>query len=139
MPAAASGPPGGSGWVTFRLGTRELAAPLEEVLEVVRGVDVAVLVLRGQSHPVVELRPVVGATVPGDVLVLAGEGEDRVAVAVDRVLAVLPLSDLVPGGPVPAAGTPSYVRGVLRPVDGSEPLPLVSLLALSKLRRAGQT
>jgi chemotaxis signal transduction protein len=90
--------------VTFRVGGRDLAGPLDEVREVVRAAGVesmagtrapvnGVLVLRGSPLPVVDLRTDAGRAAEGrngDVLVLLADATGELGVAVDRVLAVLP-------------------------------------------------
>jgi chemotaxis signal transduction protein len=113
-----------SGLVTFRLGDREYATPLDDVREVVRLeglVDLpgmapplaGVLDLRGSALPVLDLRPIASPGARGDVLVLGHvgvPGAPRVAdsgpvgVAVDQVRAVVALEDL------PCAGTTPDVR-----------------------------
>ena len=131
-----------SGLVTFRLGDREYATPLDEVREVVRLdglVDLpgmapplaGVLDLRGSALPVLDLRPVASAA-RGDVLVLeraTGAGPlglplggpvgvpvgGPVGVAVDQVRAVVPLEELPSTGSTAGAGVlPAYVVDVLR-------------------------
>jgi chemotaxis signal transduction protein len=113
-----------NGLVTFRLGDREYAAPLDDVREVVRLeglVDLpgmapplaGVLDLRGSALPVLDLRPIASPGARGDVLVLElvgvsgapGLGDSGpVGVAVDQVRAVVALEDL------PCAGTTPDVR-----------------------------
>jgi purine-binding chemotaxis protein CheW len=138
------------GYITFRLGDRNLACRLDEVREVVRldGLDVlpgmtppisGLLELRGNPLPVVDLR---GGTYPGvrntavgargDVLVMAS-GIDAMGAIVDQVIAVHDEDELVPSGERPS-GLPDYVIDVLRH-DGIStgrggPVLLVSLQAL---------
>ena len=93
-----------SGYLTMAVGGREMAAPLDQVREVVRAVGIEALPgsrapitglvqLRGEPLPVVDLRtaPYPGGT--GDLVVLVGRpgsGESgALALAVDRVLAVV--------------------------------------------------
>lgn len=134
-----------SGFLTFVLGGRELAAPLTQVREVVRAVGIeplrgvrapvtGLLALRGAPLPVVDLRtdPDPGPT--GDVVVLAPDAEGAVGVAVDRVLAVLAGTDLVADeAPLPF-GLPGYVTCLLRRPDvETSPVFLVDLRALAGL------
>ena len=115
--------------VTFALGTREYATPLQSVREVVRLEGLAdlpgmapplagVLDLRGTSLPVLDLRVGATAETRGDVLVLErgqGDAEGSVGVAVDRVRAVVTREELPAAGPGADDGVlPSYVVEVLR-------------------------
>ncbi|MDT7540072.1 MAG: purine-binding chemotaxis protein CheW [Actinomycetota bacterium] len=115
--------------VTFALGTREYATPLQSVREVVRLEGLAdlpgmapplagVLDLRGTSLPVLDLRVGATADTRGDVLVLErgqADGEGSVGVAVDRVRAVVTRDELPQAGPGADDGVlPSYVVEVLR-------------------------
>src|SRR5476651_110060 len=95
------------GFVTFRLGDRQLACRLDEVREVVRleGLDVlpgmtppitGLLELRGNPLPVVDLR-VGGTDTRGDVLVMAS-GIDALGAIVDQVTAVHDEDELVSVG-----------------------------------------
>ena len=97
-----------SGLVTFVLGARDYATPLSAIREVVRLEELAdlpgmtpplvgVLDLRGTALPVLDLRPVSGADVRGDVLVIEGD-ESLVGVAVDKVTEVLETDGLGKGG-----------------------------------------
>jgi purine-binding chemotaxis protein CheW len=138
------------GYITFRLGDRNLACRLDEVREVVRldGLDVlpgmtppisGLLELRGNPLPVVDLRggSAVGARssvsgARGDVLVMAS-GIDAMGAIVDQVIAVHDEDELVSSGERPS-GLPDYVIDVLRH-DGIStgrggPVLLVSLQAL---------
>lgn len=120
-----------SGYVTFRMGGRELAGRLGEVREVVRATGIeplagarapvtGLLVLRGLPLPIVDLRTAADAEDTGDVLVLAADESGVLGVAVDRVIAVLGPDDLVPLGsdePRPS-GLPPYVLEVRRDAAG---------------------
>ncbi len=130
------------GYITFRLGDRQLACRLDEVREVVRlaGLDVlpgmtppisGLLELRGNPLPVVDLR--VGDTdTRGDVLVMAS-GIDALGAIVDQVTAVHDEDELVSSGERPS-GLPTYVIDVLRYARASAahtgPVLLVDLQAL---------
>ena len=131
---------GGEQLVTFALGTREYATPLQSVREVVRLEGLAdlpgmapplagVLDLRGTSLPVLDLRVGATADTRGDVLVLErgqADGEGSVGVAVDRVRAVVAREELPQAGPGADDGVlPSYVLEVLRGALG--PVFLVDL------------
>jgi purine-binding chemotaxis protein CheW len=126
--------------VTFALGSREYATPLQSVREVVRLEGLAdlpgmapplagVLDLRGTSLPVLDLRVGATAETRGDVLVLErgqADGEGSVGVAVDRVRAVVAREDLPQAGPGADDGVlPAYVVEVLRGSAG--PVFLVDL------------
>lgn len=126
--------------VTFALGTREYATPLQSVREVVRLEGLAdlpgmapplagVLDLRGTSLPVLDLRVGATAETRGDVLVLErgqADGEGSVGVAVDRVRAVVTRDELPQAGPGAEDGVlPAYVVEVLRGALG--PVFLVDL------------
>ncbi|GAC1443461.1 MAG: hypothetical protein NVSMB55_17060 [Mycobacteriales bacterium] len=126
--------------VTFALGTREYATPLQAVREVVRLEGLAdlpgmapplagVLDLRGASLPVLDLRVGAVAGARGDVLVLErgqADGEGSVGVAVDRVRAVVMRDELPQAGAGADDGVlPSYVVQVLRGAAG--PVFLVDL------------
>ena len=132
-----------TGLVTFVLGSREYAAPLSSIREVVRLEGLAdlpgmtpplagVLDLRGTALPVLDLRSDRGKDVRGDVLVMEGE-ETPVGVAVDRVSAVVEQDELGQGS---AAGDelPSYVQQVLRGKSG--PVFLVDLPEMVQAARA---
>jgi purine-binding chemotaxis protein CheW len=114
------------GYITFRLGDRNLACRLEEVREVVR-LDVldvlpgmtppisGLLELRGNPLPVVDLRVGTrggGPGARGDVLVMAS-GVDAIGAIVDQVTAVHDEDELVSSGERPS-GLPDYVIDVLR-------------------------
>jgi purine-binding chemotaxis protein CheW len=111
------------GYITFRLGDRNLACRLDEVREVVRldGLDVlpgmtppisGLLELRGNPLPVVDLRAGVAVGTRGDVLVMAS-GIDAIGAIVDQVIAVHDEDELVSLGERPS-GLPDYVVDVLR-------------------------
>ncbi len=135
-----------SGYLTFLMGGRELAAPLGQVREIVRAVGVeplagvrapitGLLELRGDPLPVVDLRGETDPGVHGDVVVLVSDEEGPLGVAVDRVVAVVGATDLVPDdGPRPY-GLPPYVTAVVR--TGDEARRAVFLVDLRVL--AGQT
>jgi purine-binding chemotaxis protein CheW len=130
------------GYITFRLGDRQLACRLDEVREVVRleGLDVlpgmtppisGLLELRGNPLPVVDLRVGDNQT-RGDVLVMAS-GIDAIGAIVDQVNAVHDEDELVSSGERPS-GLPEYVIDVLRHAGVSTgrggPVLLVHLQAL---------
>jgi chemotaxis signal transduction protein len=132
------------GFVTFTMGGRTLAGRLGEVREVVRATGLerldgarapvtALLILRGQPVPVVDLRadPVEAGDSPGDVLVLA-VADGVLGLAVDRVHAVLGEAELVPAQGDRGVGLPAYVLEVRRDVSGA-PVFVVSLTALAGL------
>lgn len=111
------------GYITFRLGDRNLACRLDEVREVVRldGLDVlpgmtppisGLLELRGNPLPVVDLRAGGAVGARGDVLVMAS-GIDAIGAIVDQVIAVHDEDELVSLGERPS-GLPDYVVDVLR-------------------------
>jgi purine-binding chemotaxis protein CheW len=129
------------GYITFRLGDRQLACRLDEVREVVRleGLDVlpgmtppisGLLELRGNPLPVVDLR--VGDGRRGDVLVMAS-GVDALGAIVDQVNAVHDEDELVSSGERPS-GLPGYVIDILRhagvSIGRGGPILLVDLQAL---------
>src|SRR5689334_4531856 len=114
-----------NGYVTFRLGRREMACSLDEVREVVRldaldelpgmAEGVAGLIeLRGAPLPIVDLRTDPDSR--GDVLVLADMGPTaNLGLAVDRVVAIRSEQDLR-ATDTATAGLPSYVTAVLTDV-----------------------
>ena len=129
------------GYITFRLGGRNLACRLDEVREIVRldGLDVlpgmtppitGLLELRGNPLPVVDLRLVGDPGTRGDVLVMAS-GVDAMGAIVDQVIAVHDEDELVSAGERPS-GLPDYVIDVLRHdgVTTGGPVLLVDLRAL---------
>ena len=140
-----------SGLVTFRLGSREYAADLASVREVVRLTGLAdlpgmtpplagVVDLRGSALPIMDLRTGERAA-RGDVLVLERPG-GPVGVAVDQVRAVvdeLPStgaeSGVVGGSGGQDSVLPSYVLEVLRGPLG--PVFLVDLAVMLAAVGAG--
>jgi len=137
-----------SGLVTFRLGSREYATPLDDVREVVRLeglVDLpgmapplaGVLDLRGSALPVLDLRPVAAPGDRGDVLVLEqprlSDG-GAVGVAVDQVRAVVAADELPCAGATPESGLlPAYVVDVLRGPTG-----VIFLVDLARMVQAAR-
>ena len=124
-----------SGYLTLAVGGREMAAPLEQVREVVRAVGIEALPgsrapitglvqLRGDPLPVVDLRtaPYPGGT--GDLVVLVGRpgsGESgALALAVDRVLAVVTAAEYELSDASVPPGLPAYVTALLRPTGSGE-------------------
>ena len=107
-----------SGYVTFVMDGRMLAARLDDVREVVRATGIeplagarapitGLLVLRGQPVPVVDLRSgAADSDTTGDVLVLE-VAEGVLGVAVDKVVAVLGEDDLVQATGQRGIGLPS--------------------------------
>lgn len=134
-----------SGYVTFLMGGRELAGRLADVREVVRAIGVeplpgarapvtGLLTLRGNPVPIVDLRGSADPGDTGDVLVLGTDDASVLGLAVDRVLAVLPVEQLTAldgDRPWPAA-LPSYVLEVRRNPAGRAVL-VVALRALAGL------
>lgn len=131
--------------IRFTLDGRLMAAPLEQVREVVRAVGVeqltgtrapvsGVLTLNGRPVPVVDLRS--GAGDRGDALVMAaapdGVESDLVVLAVDSVDEVL-ADDAIADLSTPGPGLPAYVVGTARLVDRDEVLLLVDLWQLAGL------
>lgn len=121
------------GYVTFRLGEREFATPLDDVREVVRlnglerlpGMEpplAGVISLRGNPLPVLDVRS--GDRVEGDVLVVVRGGEPC-GIAVDEVTAVRGAGELHASNESSIAALPSYVVEVLR--DERGPVLLVDL------------
>jgi chemotaxis signal transduction protein len=131
-----------SGFLTFVMAGRELAAPLAQVREVVRATGVqplrgvrapvtGLVELRGSPLPVVDLRSDPDAGTTGDVVVLPGGPEGALGVAVDRVLAVVAGDELAgDDAPLPY-GLPGYVTGLLRSVDDRRTVFLVDLWVLA--------
>lgn len=133
-----------SGYVTFRMGSRELAGRLSEVREVVRATGIeelsgarapvtGLLVLRGTPVPVVDLRSGSDLAARGDVLVL-DTASGALGLAVDQVRAVLAPEELAPATEPLAEGLPAYVLEVRRDAAGA-PVFVVSLPALAGLPR----
>jgi len=123
-----------SGYLTVAIGGRELAAPLDQVREVVRAVGIEALPgsrapitglvqLRGEPLPVVDLRtaPYPGGT--GDLVVLVGRvdaGESgALALAVDRVIAVVTAAEYELSDAAVPPGLPAYVTALLRPAGST--------------------
>jgi purine-binding chemotaxis protein CheW len=134
-----------SGYLTFVMGGRDLAAPLDQVREIIRAVGVqplrgvrapvtGLIELRGDPLPLVDLRaePETGGV--GDVVVMAPGPEGPVGIAVDRVLAVVEVGGFVRDpGPRPI-GLPAYVVDVLRTADPSySPVLLIDMRLLAGL------
>jgi purine-binding chemotaxis protein CheW len=134
-----------SGYLTFVMGGRDLAAPLDQVREIIRAVGVqplrgvrapvtGLIELRGDPLPLVDLRaePETGGV--GDVVVMAPGPEGPVGIAVDRVLAVVEAGGFVSDpGPRPI-GLPAYVVDVLRTADPSYlPVLLIDMRLLAGL------
>ncbi len=131
-----------SGFITFRIGARELAAPLDQVREVVRAVGVeslagvrapvtGLLELRGDPLPVVDLRSLPEEGDLGDILVLIGDADGPLGLAVDRVDEVVPADALVPDPAPRPLGLPAYVQEVIRSADDGRPVFLVNLRILA--------
>ncbi len=131
-----------SGYITFRMGARELAAPLDQVREVVRAVGVEALLgvrapvtgllqLRGDPLPVVDLRSLPDSDDLGDVLVLIGDEDGPLGLAVDQVVEVTGVDSLVVDQAPRPLGLPAYVLEVLRASDDGRPIFLVHLRALA--------
>jgi chemotaxis signal transduction protein len=124
------------------MGARELAAPLEQVREVVRAVGVEALVgvrapvtgllqLRGDPLPVVDLRSLPDDDDLGDVLVLVGDEDGPLGLAVDQVVEVTGVETLLLDEAPRPLGLPHYVTEVLRAVEDGRPVFLVHLRALA--------
>ncbi|HYN75548.1 MAG TPA: chemotaxis protein CheW [Candidatus Limnocylindria bacterium] len=131
-----------NGYITFRMGARELAAPLDQVREVVRATGVETLVgvrapvtgllqLRGDPLPVVDLRTLPDRDDDGDVLVLVGDDDGPLGLAVDQVVEVSDAESLVADNAPRPLGLPNYVLEVLRAADDGRPVFLVHLRALA--------
>ncbi len=117
-----------SGYLTFVMGGRDLAAPLDQVREIIRAVGVTplrgvrapvtgLIELRGDPLPVVDLRGEADPGATGDVVVMMPGPEGPVGIAVDQVLAVVgPEGFAEDLGPRPV-GLPAYVLSVLRTAD----------------------
>jgi len=123
-----------SGYLTVAIGGRELAAPLDQVREVVRAVGIEALPgsrapitglvqLRGEPLPVVDLRtaPYPGGT--GDLVVLVGRADagesGALALAVDRVIAVVTAAEYELSDAAVPPGLPPYVTALLRPAGST--------------------
>jgi purine-binding chemotaxis protein CheW len=134
-------------YLTFRMGARVLAAPLDQIREIVRAVGVETLAgvrapvtglleLRGEPLPVVDLRTMHDDDELGDVIVIAGDEEGPLGLAVDKVVAVVTSQALTASEGVLPLGLPAYVLEVLRTVDGSRPVFLVDLRVLAGVSAA---
>jgi chemotaxis signal transduction protein len=131
-----------SSYLTFRMGTRVLAAPLEQIREIVRAVGVETLIgvrapitgileLRGEPLPVVDLRTMHDEDELGDVIVVTGAEDGPLGLAVDKVVAVVTTEALSVDDAMLPIGLPAYVLEVLRTVDGDRPVFLVDLRVLA--------
>jgi purine-binding chemotaxis protein CheW len=131
-----------SSYLTFRMGARVLAAPLEQIREIVRAVGVEALVgvrapvtgileLRGEPLPVVDLRTMHDEDELGDVIVVSGAEDGALGLAVDKVVAVVTSEALAADEGVVPMGLPAYVLEVLRSVGGDRPVFLVDLRVLA--------
>ncbi len=131
-----------SGYITFRIGARELAAPLEQVREVVRAVGVEALMgvrapitglleLRGDPLPVVDLRSLPDDGDLGDILVLMADDDGPLGLAVDRVDEVVAAEALVADSAPRPLGLPAYVQRVVRSTVDARPVFLVDLRTLA--------
>src|SRR4051794_19839818 len=130
------------GFVTFRIGDREFATALDEVREIVRlsgltalpgmtGPMAGVVELRGVPLPVMDLRA--GADRDrGDIVVLADEAGTAIGVAVDAVVAVRPVEQLVSTSEA-TVGLPPYVVEVLRDATGGGPVLRVDIRRMLEL------
>lgn len=117
-----------SGFLTFVMAGRELAAPLAQVREVVRAAGVSplpgvrapvtgLIELRGVPLPVVDLRSDPDPGTTGDVVVLPAGPEGALGLAVDKVLAVVTDDDLLPDDGALPFGLPAYVTGLAHTAD----------------------
>lgn len=134
-----------SGFLTFVMGGRDLAAPLEQVREIIRAVGfqplrgvrapvTGLIELRGDPLPVVDLRDDSEGAGSGDVVVMAPGPEGPVGVAVDRVLAVVEQAGFLPDEAPRPVGLPAYVLEVVRTNDDHHrPVLLVDLRLLAGL------
>lgn len=137
-----------SGYLTFVMGGRDLAAPLDQVREIIRAVGVSplpgvrapvtgLIELRGDPLPVVDLRMEADAGGSGDVVVLLPGPEGPVGIAVDRVVAVVESESLVPDEAPRPIGLPAYVTQVVRTANEDfRPVLLVDLRLLAGLAAA---
>lgn len=136
-----------SSYLTFRMGARVLAAPLDQVREVVRAVGVETLAgvrapvtglleLRGDPLPVVDLRTMHDEDELGDVIVVVPIEEGPLGLAVDKVVAVVTSESLAVDESALPIGLPAYVLEVLRTVEGDRPVFLVDLRVLAGIAAA---
>ena len=138
-----------SGYLTFRMGARVLAAPLDQVREVVRAVGVETLA--GVRAPVTGLLELRGDPLPvrrpahharrGRARRRASWSvpieEGPLGLAVDKVVAVV--DQRVAGrrtSPRCRSALPAYVLEVLRTVEGDRPVFLVDLRVLAGIAAA---
>ena len=89
------------------------------------------LELRGDPLPVVDLRSLPDDDDLGDVLVLVGDEDGPLGLAVDQVVEVTGQETLVADDAPRPLGLPSYVLEVLRAADDGRPVFLVHLRALA--------
>lgn len=139
-----------SGFLTFVMGGRDLAAPLDQVREIIRAVGVqplrgvrapvtGLIELRGDPLPVVDLRAEADPGGAGDVVVMAPGPEGPVGIAVDRVIAVVEAEGFVSDQAPRPVGLPPYVLEVVRTNDDAHrPVLLVDLRLLAGLQPALQ-
>jgi chemotaxis signal transduction protein len=131
-----------SSYLTFRMGTRVLAAPLDQIREIVRAAGVETLAgvrapvtglleLRGDPLPVVDLRTLHDEDELGDVIVVTGAEDGPLGLAVDKVVAVVTGEALAADDGALPIGLPAYVLEVLRTVDGDRPVFLIDLHVLA--------
>jgi purine-binding chemotaxis protein CheW len=134
-------------YLTFRMGSRVLAAPLEQIREVVRAIGVQTLAgvrapvtglleLRGVPLPVVDLRTISDEDELGDIIVVSGAQDGPLGLAVDKVVAVISSDALIADEGTLPMGLPAYVLEVLRTVDGSRLVFLVDLRVLAGVSAA---
>jgi len=142
---AATGPDAGAepesgpdaGYVLFAVGGTTFAVAIGDVREIARsprltrlpvldhgfGRAVALVDVRGRSVPVVDLRP--DGEEEGDVLLPLWRR--HAGLVVDRVVAVTAPGELVAEPSPPAGVLPPQALGVVRSVDGGEPVVVVSM------------
>jgi chemotaxis signal transduction protein len=136
-----------SSYLTFRMGSRVLAAPLTQIREIVRAAGVESLVgvrapvtglleLRGEPLPVVDLRSMHDEDELGDVIDVTGAEDGALGLAVDKVVAVVTGEALADDAGALPVGLPAYVLQVLRTVDGDRPVFLVDLHVLAGVAAA---
>ncbi len=137
-----------SGYLTFVMGGRDLAAPLDQVREIIRAVGVqplrgvrapvtGLIELRGDPLPVVDLRAEAEPGGAGDVVIMAPGPEGPVGIAVDRVIAVVEAEGFVEDLAPRPVGLPAYVLEVVRSNDAERrPVLLVDLRMMAGLQPA---
>jgi chemotaxis signal transduction protein len=129
-------------YLTFRMGARVLAAPLDQIREVVRAVGVEALAgvrapvtglleLRGEPLPVVDLRTMHDEEELGDVIVVAAGDDGPRGLAGAEVVAVVTSDTFAAEDGSLPIGLPAYVLEVLRTTDGERPVFLVDLRVLA--------